>query len=282
MSGPDILENDQSEHNSDQKKQNGEHDVGSKEDTDEGRDLHRFPPLRIVWGEVNDKNVGQLRRLNTAIFPIRYDSDFYKQAVAAPPGFVKLAYYNELLVGAVCCRKEAYAPPSTSESTISAQQPEQQSEPQLEAQPEKQPEHQPQEQSEHKPPQKTPQKSHQKSQQKSQQKARKASQKDSPKPTNASLYILTLGVLAPYRERGIGGQLVKHVLDFAETSSYCKNVVDVYLHLQDGNDDALRFYHRYGFEVTDKLGGYYKRLEPPDCLVVRKTIREPIDPTNPT
>lgn len=86
---------------------------------------------------------------------------------------------------------------------------------------------------------------------------------------------MTLGVLAPYRDRGIGRRLITHVLELARTSPVCQDVIDVYLHVQEGNDEALRFYEKYGFRVTDKLMGYYKRIEPPNCFVVRKPVTKP-------
>lgn len=180
----------------------------------------RTPSLRIVWGDVNDKNVKLLERLNSTIFPIKYDETFYRDVIKAPSGFVKLAYYNEILVGAVCCRTESYSPKTTISQTLS----------------------------------------------------KSKIQGEVLQQCPSRLYILTLGVLAPYRERGVGGKLLDHVLDLVETSAHCKSVVEVYLHLQVGNDEALRFYKHHGFEVVDTLVAYYKRLEPADCFVVRKAI----------
>ncbi|CAN8061845.1 unnamed protein product [Agarophyton chilense] len=180
------------------------------------------PSLPVVWADVNEKNVSQLEVLNTTIFPVKYDHVFYRDVLKAPEGFVKLAYFNELLVGGVCCRKEPYV-----ESHVA-------------------PEKQLLVESKTAPP--------------------------SPPKKQASLYIMTLGVLAPYRERGIGHRLITHVLDVAESSPVCEDIVDVYLHLQDGNEDALRFYTRYGFEITEYIQGYYRRLDPPNCFVVRKKV----------
>lgn len=172
-------------------------------------------PLPVVWGDLTEKNVSQLQRLNATIFPVKYNDLFYQEAIKAPEGFVKLVYYNDLLVGAVCCRKERQfsSRPAENENGLS-----------------------------------------------------------SPTSEKSSLYILTLGVLAPYRERGVGKKLLSHVLNLVETSPHCKDVSEVYLHVQDGNDDALRFYRSQGFDVTEKLFGYYKRIEPADCFIVRKTI----------
>lgn len=169
-----------------------------------GGSSQQAPPLRIVWGQLTEKNVRQLQRLNVSIFPVKYNDLFYSEAVNAPAGFVKLAFFNELLVGSVCCRKESCVSPDSP------------SEPEGEA-----------------------------------------GQKTS------KLYIMTLGVLAPYRERGIGKQLIEHVLELVRTSDECKDVGEIYLHVQDGNDDALRFYRKCGFAVKERLEGYYKRIGPP-------------------
>lgn len=179
-------------------------------------------PLPVTWGSLTDKNVKQLQRLNSTIFPVKYNNRFYSEAIKAPEGFVKLAYYNEFLVGAVCCRKENYA----SNKAIGKAVPQSSSN----------------------------------------------SHNAGDASSQSSLYIMTLGVLAPYRERGIGKQLITHVLHLVRTSPACADVVDVYLHVQEGNDEALRFYEGYGFEVKEKLVGYYKRIEPSDCYIVRKPV----------
>lgn len=221
------------------------------------RTMH--PPLRIIWGEVNDKNIKLLQCLNTSIFPVNYNDQFYKDLVNALPGFVKLAYFNDLLVAAVCCRKEPYIEHhlQLDYQQEQNQQPQPEGEGHTEAQaPESKQRYQ-------KSKQKAPKKEHHNAA------TRAATENDA---QQSSLYILTLGVLAPYRERGIGTQLLEHVLKFVQTSPHCKNVIDIYLHLQEGNDDALRFYKSHGFEVTEKLPNYYRRIEPADCVVVRKPI----------
>lgn len=186
-------------------------------------DNEKLPPLSIVWGDLTDKNVNQLQRLNSTIFPVKYNDLFYSEAVKARKGLVKLAYFNELLVGAVCCRKEPYFECKANASGMKPRPP--------------------------------------------------PSPETASAETKSSLYIMTLGVLAPYRERGIGTQLINHVLNFVETSAICEDVQDIYLHVQDGNDEALQFYKRYGFEVTEKLQGYYKRIDPTDCFIVQKDVQ---------
>lgn len=45
------------------------------------------------------------------------------------------------------------------------------------------------------------------------------------------------------------------------------------LHVQTSNDDAIRFYEQFGFEKGELVEGYYKRIDPPDCFVLRKKLR---------
>ena len=53
------------------------------------------------------------------------------------------------------------------------------------------------------------------------------------------LYIMTLGVLPPYRGRGVGRQLLAHTLEEARKQD---KAAEIYLHVQTNNDDALNFY----------------------------------------
>ena len=86
------------------------------------------------------------------------------------------------------------------------------------------------------------------------------------------LYIMTLGVLAPYRSCGIGSKLLATVLDEADHDS---SVDEAYLHVQTSNTDALDFYKRFGFEQREKICNYYKRIDPPDCFVMVRSCKGP-------
>jgi len=52
----------------------------------------------------------QLRRLHLSVFPTQYSDQFYKDAyqVEARP-LTRLAYHNDVLIGAVCARIDAAA-----------------------------------------------------------------------------------------------------------------------------------------------------------------------------
>ncbi|PSC69043.1 N-alpha-acetyltransferase 50 [Micractinium conductrix] len=90
-------------------------------------------------------------------------------------------------------------------------------------------------------------------------------------PQGPKLYILTLGVLAPYRGMGAGAALLQRCLQLVATQ--LPEVSEAVLHVQTSNDEAIRFYSRFGFEVAETIQGYYKRLDPPDAVLLRKVLR---------
>jgi len=152
---------------------------------------------KIELGDVNEKNLGLLKLLNSSIFPVKYNDKFYRDLLAQPDELTKLAYFGDVLIAAVCCRFE----------------------PNLETK-------------------------------------------------QTSLYIMTLGVLPTYQRNGTGTFLLEYVLN-----TICKShpeVTRVYLHVQVNNEVALRLYRKYGFQTTDIIRSYYKKIEPPDCFVVEK------------
>lgn len=86
------------------------------------------------------------------------------------------------------------------------------------------------------------------------------------------LYIVTLVVLASYRGRGVGSQLLTSVLDSCNGFPL---LCEVALHVQVSNADAIRFYTtRFGFEHGAWVANYYKRLNPPHCYLLRKTLNK--------
>ncbi|KAG7020365.1 N-alpha-acetyltransferase 50 [Cucurbita argyrosperma subsp. argyrosperma] len=152
--------------------------------------------VSISLDGVRDKNLMQLKKLNTALFPVRYNEKYYADVLASGE-FTKLAYYSDICVGSIACRLE--------------------------------------------------------------------------KKENGSVrvYIMTLGVLAPYRELGIGSRLLNHVLDLCSK----QNITEIYLHVQTNNDDAINFYKKFGFEITETIQNYYANITPPDCYVLTKYIQ---------
>ncbi|XP_074582911.1 uncharacterized protein LOC141839138 [Curcuma longa] len=150
----------------------------------------------IYLDGVRDKNVMQLKKLNTFFFPVRYNDKYYADAIASAD-FSKLAYFSDVCVGSIACRLEK------KEGGV------------------------------------------------------------------MSIYIMTLGVLAPYRRLGIGTKMLKHVLNLSEKQN---NISDIYLHVQTNNEDAIAFYKKSGFEIVDTIQNYYENISPPDCYVLRKEV----------
>mmetsp|Transcript_25084 Transcript_25084/g.84102 ORF Transcript_25084/g.84102 Transcript_25084/m.84102 type:complete len:126 (-) Transcript_25084:253-630(-) len=83
------------------------------------------------------------------------------------------------------------------------------------------------------------------------------------------LYILTLGVLAPYRRLGIGAKMLQHMLSKAAAQP---DIKEAYLHVQVGNEAAKAFYEVQGFTQGPVVKNYYKDIEPPDAWLFSKPI----------
>lgn len=61
----------------------------------------------ISFGEVGPKNIEQVRKLNLAVFPVRYNEKFYTDLANNPnQSFTHLAFFSDVLCGAICCRIE--------------------------------------------------------------------------------------------------------------------------------------------------------------------------------
>lgn len=58
---------------------------------------------RTELGDVTQHNIKQLKRLNQVVFPVSYNDKFYKDVLEVGD-LAKLAFYNDIVVGAVCCR----------------------------------------------------------------------------------------------------------------------------------------------------------------------------------
>lgn len=87
---------------------------------------------------------------------------------------------------------------------------------------------------------------------------------------------MTLATLAPYRNRSIGSTLLNSILSYYEehkSEPALASVDEIMLHVQTSNEDAIRFYEKFGFEKGELVEGYYKRIDPPDCYVLRKKLR---------
>ena len=58
---------------------------------------------RIDLGDITVHNIKQLKVLNQVVFPVTYNEKFYKDVLDVGD-LAKLAYFNDIVAGAVCCR----------------------------------------------------------------------------------------------------------------------------------------------------------------------------------
>ena len=65
-----------------------------------------------------------------------------------------------------------------------------------------------------------------------------------------------------------GSKLLKFVLEAAEKQF---GIQQAFLHVQASNAAAIEFYSKHGFELTETLKNYYKRLQPTnDAVILRR------------
>jgi len=88
------------------------------------------------------------------------------------------------------------------------------------------------------------------------------------------LYIITIGVLAPYRNAGLGAALLEKAL--GTVREFLPEVVLARLHVQVSNTDAIRFYEKHGFKVVETVENYYLRTEPRHAVVLLGRRRWPV------
>jgi len=112
-----------------------------------------------------------------------------------------------------------------------------------------------------------------------------ATASSTPQQAGNRLYIMTLAVLAAYRGRGIGTQLIQSVLDYCTAEKGKDDTVgridEICLHVQTSNSDAIRFYtHRFGFVQGEMVENYYRRIHPPHCYRLYKVLHDKNDTTD--
>lgn len=83
------------------------------------------------------------------------------------------------------------------------------------------------------------------------------------------MYIMTISVLPVYRSRGIGGALLKK-LEAAATAD--KDIAYLELHVQTGNDEALKFYDKHEYKNIELIEEYYQKVKPASAHRLTKEI----------
>jgi len=47
--------------------------------------------------------------------------------------------------------------------------------------------------------------------------------------------------------------------------------------MQFGNDPAITFYKKYGFDILEEIKDFYTDIEPRDCYFMRRDMHKEID-----
>ncbi|KAI0344658.1 acyl-CoA N-acyltransferase [Trametopsis cervina] len=87
----------------------------------------------------------------------------------------------------------------------------------------------------------------------------------------AKLYVMTMGVLAPYRSRGLGAKSIEHIIQAAAAHTK-PTIKTIYLHVQTSNTGAKSFYERHGFKEVGLAENYYKKIVPHDAWVLERAV----------
>ncbi len=76
------------------------------------------------------------------------------------------------------------------------------------------------------------------------------------KVPDTRVYIATLGVLAPYRRRGVADKMLARLIENCSKDE--TGVKEIYIHVHTGNDAALELYKKHGFAIAETIEEYYQ------------------------
>ena len=79
-----------------------------------------------------------------------------------------------------------------------------------------------------------------------------------------NLKILMLSVSKSHRKQSIGSELLKRFI------KEIKNAKQIELEVRTDNKQAIQFYQKHGFEITDKIANFYQNNE--DAYTMRKIL----------
>ena len=82
-------------------------------------------------------------------------------------------------------------------------------------------------------------------------------------------HVLNLCVGEEWRNRGLGGQMLAHLVEFARSLG----VVEAFLEVRPSNTAAIRLYQSQGFSQIGVRRGYYQAVGGrEDAVVLRRTL----------
>ena len=82
-------------------------------------------------------------------------------------------------------------------------------------------------------------------------------------------HVLNLCIDEPWRNRGLGAQVLAHLLEFARSLG----VVEAFLEVRPSNTSAIRLYQSAGFSHIGVRRGYYQAVGGrEDAVVLKRTL----------
>ena len=84
------------------------------------------------------------------------------------------------------------------------------------------------------------------------------------------IYLMTFGVLAPYRRLGLGLKMLEFIENHAKTEL---NAKEIRLHVQEGND-AKDWYLKHGYTEEKFEDNYYPKNSPSGAHVLSKSMKQ--------
>ncbi|CAI4231497.1 unnamed protein product [Auanema sp. JU1783] len=85
---------------------------------------------------------------------------------------------------------------------------------------------------------------------------------------NDTLYIYSLGVHPCNREKGVGSSF----MNYLEEEARKHGLSEIVLHVQIGNETAVKFYEKRGFVTRKEINNYYMGLDEGNALEMVKHI----------
>lgn len=64
--------------------------------------------IKVTFGEINDKNINILRKVNFSALPVKYSTPFYLKVAMEYAKHSKYCFYNDIVVGAYTTRIEDF------------------------------------------------------------------------------------------------------------------------------------------------------------------------------
>lgn len=64
--------------------------------------------LHVEFGDMNEKNINMLRKINFNVFPVKYATPFYINVATKYNQLSKFCFYNDIIVGAFTVRVEDF------------------------------------------------------------------------------------------------------------------------------------------------------------------------------